>query len=213
MKVYQFEYTGMQDTLAVVVLAMLMFVLFVVLGAILYLNIVLTIVLSLSLAFLMFRLLKGKAVRTCTANFNDISVCFEFEKENKTIYFDELTSYKVYYGKNGPILYLNSNVDHFQLFTNSNFCKTDGFILFCEDLLKTLDAFKNTRKPGLIRNHSIFATKSMLYFLILATVIYLGSFLIETNKQKIVIGIVGGFYFLLMWTKYFWERKKPNKTA
>ena len=125
--------------------------------------------------------LKGKIVRSCIAKLGETSVIFGFKNETKTIHFNNLTSYKSYYGSNGPILYLKNNIDNFKIFANNNFCKTDDSQKFCEDIIIQLDKYKDKSNSTLIHEGSIYATKGFLYFLIIATLIYLLAFIFE-NK-------------------------------
>jgi len=208
MKEYQFQYTKMWETLIVGLLAIATFIATEFIGIFNKLNFVLTIVLSFGLAFLLFHFFKRKVVHTCTAKLGDASVIFEFENETKTINFNELTSYKSYYGKNGPVLYLKENIDNFKIYANKNFCKTDDFKSFCEDTIIQLDKYRDKNNVTLIHEGSIFTTKGILYFLIAATSIYLLSFFIETKNLRIAFGISGVFYFFIMWTRYFIERNK-----
>jgi hypothetical protein len=94
------------------------------------------------------------------------------------------------------------------MFANNNFCDPDAFNAFCEDLIIQLDKYKIKSNSDIIHESSIFATKGMLYFLVAITLVYLVSFFFETKTLKVAIGIGGGFYLLLMWTKYFIENKK-----
>jgi hypothetical protein len=136
-------------------------------------------------------------------------VCFQFENNSKIINFRDLISFKAYYGKNGPILYLRTNEENFRIFANNNFCKSDDFRRFCVDTIAQLDNYKKTsEKTDLIHEGSIFGTKAMLYFLIAATSIYLVAFFLETKALRIAIGIAGGFYFGIMWTRYLFETNK-----
>jgi hypothetical protein len=208
MKEYQFQYTKMWDTLIVALLAIVTFIATEFVGIFNKLNLALTIVLSFGLAFLLFQFLKRKVVHTCTAKLGDTSVIFEFEKETKKINFNELTSYKSYYGKNGPVLYLKDNIENFKIYANNNFCKTENFKSFCEDTIIQLDKYRDKNNLTLIHEGSIFTTKGMLYFLIVATSVYLLAFFIETKTLRLAIGIGGGFYFFIMWTRYFIEKNK-----
>ena len=208
MKKYTFEYTKMRDTVGVILLSIATFILTEFLGMYSKLNIVLTIVLSVGLAFLLFQAIKRKVVRTCTAKLDDNSISFEFKNSTKNIYFNELTSYKCYYGKNGPILYLKGSVDNFKIFGNDNFCKTDDFKTFCDDTIIQLDKYKDKNISTIIHEGSIFTKKGMLYFLIIATVTYLLAFFVETHRLRLAVGIGGGSYLLIMWTGYLVESKK-----
>jgi hypothetical protein len=110
------------------------------------------------------------------------------------------------------ILYLNTNIDHFKISSNNNYCETDDFEVFCKDTIIQLDKYRNANNSALIHLGTIFKSKGMLHFLISATVIYLLAFLIETRQLRIAIGIGGGFYFSIMWAKYYIENKKQLNT-
>ena len=211
MKEYQFQYTKMWGTLSIVLSAIAVFILTAVFGIYYNLNLLLTIFISFGLAILLFQIFKRKVVYPCTAKLGNTSVIFEFKSGTKAINFSNLTSYKSYYGKNGPILYLKSNSENFKVFANNNFCKTDSFKKFCDDTIAQLDKYRDTHNLALINEDSIFTKKGMLYFLIIATLIYLLAFFVETNTLRIAIGIGGGFYFFIMWAKYLIENDKAKK--
>lgn len=161
------------------------------------------IIIDLGLTILLFKVLKSKAVLNCVAKLGENSVEFEFEKETRIINFSDLISYKVYYGKSGPVLYLNNTTDNFKIFANSNFCKTQDFTSFCKDTIVQLDKYKNiNNSTTIIHKGSIFATKGMLYFLVVLTLIYLIGFLVENKTARLAIGLGGGWYLLMMWILY-----------
>lgn len=211
MKEYQFQYTKMWGTLLVVLLAIATFIAIAFLGIFNKLNMVMTIVVSFSSAFLLFKFLKRKVVHACTAKLGDTYIIFELENETKTINFNELTSYKSYYGKNGPILYLNSNAENFKIFANNNFCQTDDFKIFSDDTIIQLDKYKEKNNLTLIHQGSAYATKGFLYFIFIATSMYFLSFTIESKNIRPYIGIGGGFYLLIMWVAYFNKRDLKSK--
>jgi hypothetical protein len=214
MKEYEFQYTPMKDNLIAGLSIIGICLLTEFLGIYSKLNLIVTLILTLGAGFLLFKAFKRKVVHNCTAKLSDSSVVFEFLNETKTFNFNDLTSYKSYYGKNGPVLYLNSNVENFKIFANNNFCKTSDFKLFCDDIITQLDKYSNSHNFALIHEGSIFTKKGMLYFLIVATLAYLLSFFFVNNQLKIIIGLCFGFYFIIMWTKYYIENKnRKNKTA
>jgi hypothetical protein len=208
MKEYQFQFTKGKDAALVLIACFICFIIIIYIGVKLGIDKSLLIVIEIAFMFLVFRLLKKKAVSNCTAKLNDSSVEFEFENNSKIINFRDLTSFKAYYGKNGPILYLKTNDENFKISANNNFCKTDDFCRFCVDAIAQLDNYKKTGKTDIIHEGSIFATKAMLYFLIAATLIYLVAFFFETKALRVAIGIAGGLYFGIMWTRYFFETNK-----
>ena len=208
MKEYQFQFTKVKDTFLVVLACIVVFAIVMFICVKLSIDKSLMVVIELIFMFLTFRLLKKKAVSNCTAKLNDTSIQFEFENDSRSINFSDLISYKAYYGKNGAVLYLKNNIDNFKISVNSNYCKTDDFELFCKDVILKLDTYKDKTNSIVIHEGSIFTKKGMLYFLITATLIYLLAFFIETKDLRIGIGIGGGFYFFIMWTKYFIENNK-----
>ena len=201
----------MWDTLTVVLLAIVTFALSEFLGIYLKLNLLVTIVLSFGVAFLFFQALKRKVVRSCIARLSDNCVEFDFTNETKKINFSDLISFKEYNGRNGPILYLKTKTENFKIFSSNNFCKTDDFKKFCDDSIIQLDKYKDKNNLTLIHEGSIYATKGFLYFLIIATSIYLLSFIIESKELKPYIGIGCGFYLSIMWIAYFYKRDLKSK--
>ncbi len=210
MKEYQFQYTPMKDNFIAGLSIIGICFLTEFLGIYSHLNFIFTIVLTFSIGFLLFKVFKRKVVHYCTAKLSDSSVVFEFLNETKTFNFNELISYKSYYGNNGPVLYLNSDTENFKLFANKNFCKTTDFKLFCDDTITQLDKYSDSHNSALIHAGSIFATKGMLYFLIAATVIYLLAFLIESKALIIAIGTCGGFCLLFFWAMYLITNKNSS---
>ena len=106
-------------------------------------------------------MLKGKAVGSCSAFLNDAFVEFDFENNCvKKIDFKSLISFKKYYGKNGPIIYLTSPMENFKLAANSKFCDPKSFDTFSRDLMSTLANYKNEVAPDLIHKGSNFKFNS-----------------------------------------------------
>jgi hypothetical protein len=198
----------MWNTLGVILLAIVTFILSEFLGLFLQLNNLFTIVLSLGFALLLFKVLKRKVARSCIARLSETSVQFDFTDEIKVINFSDLISFENYDGQNGPVLYLRTQTDNFKIFANNNFCKTDDFKMFCDDTIIQLDKYKDANNLALIHEGSIFTQKGMLYFLIISTSIYFIGFLFESKALRIAMGIGGGFYFFIMWAKYYIENKK-----
>jgi len=173
---------------------------------------------SLIVALLTFRYLKRFAVRNCIAKLHSDFVVFEFKNDLiRTINFNDLISYKVFYGKNGPVLYLRNNIDQFKLFANDNFCKSEPFETFCKDILIQIDKYVVDNKSNIIHEGSTFQTKGMLLFLTISTPIILLSFyitttdLIESTDLNVLIRIFGCAFLVIFWLKYFIERSRKNK--
>ena len=211
MKEYQFQFTKAKDIFLVLLACIVIFAIVMFICVKLSIDKSLMVAIELVLIFLTFRLLKKKAVSNCTAKLSDTSVMFEFENETKTINFNELISYKSYYGKNGPILYLKDNIDNFKIFANDNFCKTDDFKIFSDDTIIQLGKYKDNNSLTLIHEGSIYATKAFLYFLFITTSIYFLSFLIVRKDIRPYTGFGGGLYLLIMWFVYFNKRDLKSK--
>ena len=211
MKEYKFQYNKPKETLLVVSLCIAILILSEALGIYFKLNAFLGIVISFGLTFLLFQKLKSKAVNICTAKLTETDLIFEFENATRVLNFADLISYKAYYGKNGVVLYLKNKIDNFKISVNNNYCKTEDFELFCKDTIIQLDKYKTKNNSGIVHEGSIFATKAMLYFLIVGTAIYLAAFFIETKALRIAIGVSGGLYFFIMWTTYFTRSKIKSK--
>jgi hypothetical protein len=209
MNEYKFQYTKIFQTLLVILSCIAAFMLLTFIGIYLSIQEYLTIIIALGLAIYLHYKLKGIAVHNCIAKMSDVSVIFEFENDiSRTINFSDLTSYKVYYGKNGPMLYLRNNVDNFKISANNNYCRTDAFVTFCEAIIAQLDKYKNERNPSLVHEGSIFTKPRALYFLLAATLIYVISFFAESKALRISVGVGGGFYLFFMWMKYFIEKNR-----
>ena len=158
----------------------------------------------------LYQLLKKNTFGTCNAKITDTKVEFDFENTSRIIEFNDIISFKAYYGNKATILYLKNATDNFKLYAN-NFCDRKGFGSFCEDMIIQLDKYKSTVNPNVIHEGSVFATKGMLYFLSIATFIYLLAFFVENKEARLYIGICGGFYLLVMWTGYFNKRDLKSK--
>lgn len=204
MKEYQFKYTSISQSLFVGLTAIIMAMLTCFLVAYIKLNILWVLVSTLVVGVGLFRLLRGNAIHDCTAELGEASISFEFEKSAKIFDFAALTSYKSYYGKNGPILYLKTKDESFKLCANDNFCKTDDFKIFCDDAIAQLDKYRTTNHDAtLIHEGSVFTKKSTLYVLVAITIIYLAAFFFETKTARISVGLIGGFLLLIYWSIYF----------
>jgi len=210
MKEYQFQYTSISQSFFVAITSIVMSVLTGFLLGYLTLNFLWLSASMLVVGFGVFRLLRGNAIHSCTAKLSETAVDFEFDDSEKNIQFSELTSYKFYDGKNGPILYLRTNTENFKLFTNENFCQSDDFKVFCNDIMAQLDRYRMSNPAAiLIHEGSIFEKKGMLYFLAIATVAYLlALYFVPFKEFRIVFGLSIGSSFLLMWVKYFSANKK-----
>ena len=203
MQEYQFQYTTISNTLLVLLLCFVVFIIIVFVGVYFNLEQFVIMIIELAAMFLVFRLLKNIAVKECIAKINDTSVDFNFNETSRTINFSDLISFKAYYGKNGPVLYLNSNVDNFKISSNNNFCKTDDFQTFCQDLIIKLDKYKTRDNSSVIHEGSIFATKGMLYFLSIATLIYLlAFFVIQFSIEISQYSCVSNQYYRTCWRQY-----------
>jgi len=210
MKEYQFKYTKTWETLIVLLSAIAVFILTEMLGLQYKLNIWVIIIIGCGLAFLLFQILKRKAVHICTVRLGDASATFDFESGTKTVNFNDLISYKYFSDKNGHILSLKSNLDSIKIIANNNFCKTEGFKEFCKDIIAKLDTYKDLHNSELIREGSIYATKGFLYFLVIGTLLYLVAFFIEAERLRQSIEIFGGCFLFIMWLTYFIETRKEK---
>lgn len=152
-----------------------------------------------------YKLFKKYTFGNCIATINDTNVELDFKGTSKIINFDDLVSFKAYYGNKATALYLNNTNDKFKLYAN-NYCDRKSFNVFCQDIIIQLDKYKAADHQNIIHKGSVFATKGMLYFLSLATLIYLLAFFIEDKEASLYIGIAGGFYLLVMWFAYFNKR-------
>jgi hypothetical protein len=211
MKEYQFQYTKMRDTLLVLLSCVAIFILVIFIGVHLSVQQGVLTLIEIPIVFITFRLTKKFAVSNCTAKLSETSIEFDFADETKVINFSDLISFKNYSGKNGPILYLKTQTDNFKIFANNNFCKTDDFEIFSNDTIIHLDKYKDKNNLALTHEGSIYATKGFLYFLLIATLIYVLSFLIESAEVRLYVGIGGGFYLLIMWIAYFNKRDLKSK--
>lgn len=211
MKEYQFQYTKPRNTLAILLACFAGFIIIVGIGVFFKLPEPLIFIIELAAMVSLFHVLKKSAVSECVAKIGDTSVEFDFGKTSRVIKFVDLISFKAYYGKNGPVLYLKNNLDNFKISANNNYCKTDNFKSFCQDIIIKLDGYKNKSSSEIIHEGSIFATRGMLYFLIIATSIYLLAFFMETKELKLYVGIGGGFYLLIMWLAFYYKRDLKSR--
>jgi len=119
MNEYKFQYTKPFETLLVLLASMLSCVITLLVLRAIFVDIsknmaISFTILSLIVPFICFRCIKELAVRNCIAMLNSESIVFEFKNDIvRTINFNDLTFYKVYHGKNGPVLYLNNTIDRF----------------------------------------------------------------------------------------------------
>ena len=223
MNEYRFQFTKIQDTLLVMLACILLCVFIFAFIIEIYgeasKNMVLIFsLLSAIVPIFSFRYIKKFAVRDCIAILNSDSVVFEFKNNLiRTVNFNDLTSYKVYYGNNGPVLYLRNNTDRFKIFANDNFCKPEPFIIFCKDILAQIDKYSIDTKSNIIHEGSVFQTKGMLLFLTISTpivllIIYLTTTdLIESTDLIVFLRSFGVAFIFVFWFIYLIKRKRKNK--
>lgn len=211
MKQYQFQYTKTKGGLIVLLACFVGMVIIIGIGVHFKLQKDILIYIITPVAVIaIFKLLKKNTFGNCVAQLSDTKVDFNFDEQLRTINFADILSFKAYYGNNGTTLYLKNTTDNFKLFAN-NFCDRKSFDIFCKDIIIQLDKYKSADNPNIIHEGSIFATKGMLYFIFIATLIYLLAFFIENKEASLYIGIGGGFYLLVMWIAYFNKRDLKNK--
>ena len=210
MREYQFQYTKPTGTLLVLLICFASFMIAMGVGIYFKMQKFFVLVIGIVTIIVVYKLLKKYTFDYCVATINDTSVEFNFEGKLRTIDFDDLISFKVYYGNKATVLYLKNTTDNFKLYAN-NFCDRKNFNSFCEDIIIRLDKYKTNNNANIIQEGSVFATKGMLYFLSIATLIYLLAFLIENKEASLYIGIGGGFYLLVMWFAYFNKRELKSK--
>ena len=207
MQLYQFQYTKVWDTVIVIILATLILISIEILGLYLNINDVLSIVGSFVLAFLFFQIFKKSVVRTCKATLHESFIEFEFKKSAKLISFSNLVSFKNQEGKNGPILYLKTQTEDFEIFANSKFCKTEKFKIFSDDAMVQLQKYQenNDLKPNI---HQITKKQNNGYldFLIIASVANILLIIFLDNNFAAYLFMIGGFFLFIGWIIYFAKR-------
>jgi len=209
MKEYQFQYTKTSGTLLVLMICFAVFIITILIGVSLKIQEILIMGIELVLMILLFQFLKKIATGNCIAKINDTKVEFNLEEDLKIINFSDLVSFKVHYGSNATVLYLKTENDNFKIYTTS--FSRENFQSFCKDIQIRIEEYKASNKTQIIHKGSIFATAGMLYFLVIATLIYLLAFIVETKELRLAIGISGGFYLLIMWIAYSNKRKLEDK--
>jgi hypothetical protein len=142
MKEYHFQYTITKKTLVVILLSIATFISSELLGIYLNLNLILVLAISFYISFLLFTKLKKKAVNNCKAQLGDTYLTLEFKNKKTTVYFDDLTSYKVYYGKSGTTFNLKIKNEKLRISVNNNYCPTSEFDLFCKDTITQIKYYK-----------------------------------------------------------------------
>ncbi|MEO7488430.1 MAG: hypothetical protein ABIU77_15065 [Ferruginibacter sp.] len=210
MKEYQFQYTKTTSTVVVLLACFVSLVITTGLGIHFKMQEMIIYIIGIIMIVVVYKLLKRYTFGNCVAIINDINVEFDFGENPRIINFDDLISFKVYYGNKATVLYLSNTTDNFKLYAN-NYCDRKSFDVFCQDIIIQLDKYKSHDHPNIIHKGSVFTTKGMLYFLSIATLIYLLAFFIENKEASLYIGIGGGFYLLLMWFAYFNKRDLKSK--
>jgi hypothetical protein len=207
---FEFQYTKPKGSALMLLTCVIACVIAINIGIYLKLQQIVIYVIAIIAIILSYQLLKKNTFGYCVAKISDTKVDFNFDENVKTINFDDLISFKAYYGSKATILYLNKSNEKFKLYAN-NFCKRENFDIFCKDIIIQLDNYKSNNNPNIIHEGSAYATKGMLYFLIVATFIYLFSFFVEQKDSRLSIGLAGGFFLLMMWSAYFLKRKDKSK--
>jgi len=147
MKEYHFQYTITKKAFVVALLSIATFILSELLGIYFKLNIILVLAISFYIAFLLFNKLKNKVVANCIAKLSDTYLALEFENNITTVYFNDLTSYKAYYGKSGSAFYLKTKSEKLKISVNNNYCSTSDFDSFCKDTITQIKSYKNGGFP------------------------------------------------------------------
>lgn len=206
---YSFQYAKQTASLIVALLCLVVSSAAIFLGVSLHLQDSIILTLAVLSPALLFFALRKKTFGNCIAKLDDTHVEFHFEMDVSTIEYSSLSAFEVYYGKNATVLHLNCVDASFSLYANG-FCNRSRFDVFCKALSVSLDNYKVSQNPLLIHKGSIFATRAMVIFLVIVTVIYLLSFLVESPKMQRTVGVAGGFALFILWMAY--ASKKDMKT-
>ena len=142
MKEFQFKYTIPKKQLFILLISIIIFILFEILGIFLKLSHLSYILGSFFIASLIFNKFKRKAIENCNAKLNDTQLTVEFENTVKTFYFADLTYYKAYYGRAGSTFSLKTNSDKLKLSINRNYCNSLDFDSFCKDAIEKINDYK-----------------------------------------------------------------------
>jgi hypothetical protein len=210
MKEYQFQYTKTTSSLFVLLACFASLIITIGLGIHFRMQEIFICTIGIVIIISVYQLLKKYTFGNCVATINNTNVELDFGGNSRILNFDDLISFKAYYGNKATVLYLNNITDNFKLYAN-NHCDRKSFDVFCQDLIIQLDKYKFANHPNIIHKGSVFATKGMPYFLGTATVIYLLAFFVENKEASLYIGIGGGFYLLVMWIAYFNKRDLVSK--
>lgn len=210
MREYQFQYTKTTGTLLVLLACFAIFIITIVLAAHFKMQEIFIYIIVIINIIVVYKLLKKYTFGNCVATISDTNVEFNFGRNLRVINFNDLISFKAYYGNKGTVLHLNNSTDNFRLYAN-NYCDRKSFDVFCKEIIIQLDKYKSADHANIIHKGSVFATKGMLYFLSTSTLIYLLAFLVENKEVRLYVGIGGGFYLLFMWVAYFNKRDLKSK--
>ena len=142
MKEHHFQYTTSNKAFIVALLIIATFILSELIGTYFKLNLILVLAISFFIAFLLFNKLKKRVVANCIAELSDTYLTLKLENNIKTVYFNDLTSYKAYYGRSGSAFYLKTKSEKLKISVNNNYCSTSNFDAFCKDTITQIKSYK-----------------------------------------------------------------------
>jgi len=125
--------------------------------------------------FLIFWFNKKKIKKYGTATINEKFITLDLNKQNHKIEFDNIKSYLVQHYNGVYLRIIQNDGKKTTVTSNSNFCNSEGFELFCEEFETTIEKSRIENKLPIIRKKSFFEKKWVFVFLIIMTIFFIGA--------------------------------------
>ncbi len=122
-------------------------------------------IITVIIPFVVFFLIRKLAVSNCVAKLSQTYVEFELSNGiSEKINFKDLSSYKIDFTKNGPILALKFEDKRFKILANNNICNATEFRKFCDELELEIENYKKENHADILKVFSFFNPKGKTLF-------------------------------------------------
>ncbi len=217
MKKYEFEYVNQKYSIILFLMSFATFfaLIYTMVEFKKYFNVYLTLGISFGVPILIFWLNKHKIKKNgfaiLTENYTEINKNDKIEIVN----FNEIKNYQVqnYNGNISLIINLKSG-NRTSLSSGTNFCKTENFEKYCQELEIEIENYISLNKLEMIRKKSFFEKSWVYPFLIIVTGIIIVFVIIIISRGKgFPFALIGAIAPLLtLWGGYFNVKNKTKKT-
>lgn len=215
MEEYKFEYIDqIKSVFLAVSLPFIFYLVFSVINSIdgNIFNVYLIILIPLSVSFLFYWLNRNRIKIQCIARIGDKNIEIESLGKLKTVYFEEILSYRIQANNSVSSVLINlKGSEKIKLSTHSQFFyKSNTFNEYCFDLEDAIDSYKNKYNVEIKREKTLFEKKWFLPFLIIFSII--GGLFLVINILKYKNYNLWPFIFPILWIwAGYLEQIKKNR--